>query len=181
MVDEAAALSDDPRVRFGALVHDLGKALTPAGDLPRHPGHEGRGAAPARALAERLRLPAAMAAFGVLAARHHGRVHLACEMGAAAYGRVWDDLGRSTRVADARALATVALADHLGRSPRGGAYPQAGAFVAVVEAMAAARLGDVLAPGRVAGMAPEAVAAAMARARGDAARRAIAARGAAPA
>ncbi|MGA8205301.1 MAG: multifunctional CCA addition/repair protein, partial [Woeseiaceae bacterium] len=40
---EAGKLSPDLEVRFAVLVHDLGKARTPAAELPSHPGHEGRG------------------------------------------------------------------------------------------------------------------------------------------
>ncbi|HUH37169.1 MAG TPA: multifunctional CCA addition/repair protein, partial [Spongiibacteraceae bacterium] len=37
---QATALSSSTAVRFAALVHDLGKGVTPAADWPRHIGHE---------------------------------------------------------------------------------------------------------------------------------------------
>ncbi|MEO1201866.1 MAG: multifunctional CCA addition/repair protein [Pseudomonadota bacterium] len=40
VLEQAAKLSDELDVRFAALVHDLGKALTPEDKLPSHPGHE---------------------------------------------------------------------------------------------------------------------------------------------
>jgi hypothetical protein len=40
-----AAESDDPKVRFAALVHDLGKGTTPPAEWPSHRGHEERSVA----------------------------------------------------------------------------------------------------------------------------------------
>jgi tRNA nucleotidyltransferase (CCA-adding enzyme) len=55
VLDQAARLAPgDDLVGFCALTHDLGKALTPADQLPRHVGHEHRGVAPLRALGARL-------------------------------------------------------------------------------------------------------------------------------
>jgi tRNA nucleotidyltransferase (CCA-adding enzyme) len=45
VLDQAVALSADPKVRFAALVHDLGKGTTPAGQWPGHRGHEERSVA----------------------------------------------------------------------------------------------------------------------------------------
>ncbi len=53
-LDQALGLSDDTRVRFAALVHDLGKAQTPRSEWPAHRGHEERSAALIGALASRL-------------------------------------------------------------------------------------------------------------------------------
>lgn len=51
------AESRDTRVRFAALVHDLGKGTTPAHELPRHIAHEHRGLPLVRAVCERLAVP----------------------------------------------------------------------------------------------------------------------------
>ncbi|MFP3813590.1 hypothetical protein SB660_21540, partial [Bacillus sp. SIMBA_005] len=56
--DMAARLRPgDAQIGFAALCHDLGKALTPPDEWPRHVMHEQRGVAPTRALAERLKVP----------------------------------------------------------------------------------------------------------------------------
>ena len=80
VLDQAAALSADPTVRFAALVHDLGKGTTPREEWPSHRGHEERSVALIAALAERLRLPAEYRELGVIVARYHGIVHRAFEL-----------------------------------------------------------------------------------------------------
>ena len=57
VLQQAALLDADLPARFAALVHDLGKGLTPAAELPRHRGHEARGVPLVEAISERLRVP----------------------------------------------------------------------------------------------------------------------------
>lgn len=80
VVDQAAALSDDPRVRFAALVHDLGKGTTPPEQWPRHAGHEARGVKLLDRLCARLKIPNDYRELARLVARHHGVVHRAAEI-----------------------------------------------------------------------------------------------------
>ncbi len=56
-LDAADRAGLDATERFAVLVHDLGKALTPKAELPRHIGHEQRGLAPLNALCDRIRVP----------------------------------------------------------------------------------------------------------------------------
>jgi tRNA nucleotidyltransferase (CCA-adding enzyme) len=79
----AARLTPLPRVRFAALVHDLGKGTTPPAEWPKHLGHEERGAGLIAALAERLRVPNEFRELAVLVARYHGLSHRALELRAA--------------------------------------------------------------------------------------------------
>lgn len=76
----ATRLSTEARVRFAALVHDLGKADTPATEWPRHIGHEERGVARVRELSQRLRVPKDFQALGELASRFHLDIHRAVEL-----------------------------------------------------------------------------------------------------
>ena len=80
VLDQAAALSTDPRVRFAALVHDLGKATTPRSELPSHRGHEQRSLALIDSLTERLRVPGDYRELALIVARYHGIVHRAFEL-----------------------------------------------------------------------------------------------------
>jgi tRNA nucleotidyltransferase (CCA-adding enzyme) len=81
VVDMAAHLAPaDDLIGFCAMTHDLGKALTPVDELPRHIMHEERGVAPLRELAARLRVPSEYAELGVLCCRLHLLCHRAFEL-----------------------------------------------------------------------------------------------------
>jgi len=74
--DMAARLAPgDDLVGFAALTHDLGKALTPAEQLPRHIQHEQRGLRPLAALCERLKIPADHRQLAEAVCREHLNVH----------------------------------------------------------------------------------------------------------
>jgi len=74
VMDVAACISDDPLVRFAALVHDLGKGETPPDELPRHVGHEKRGVPVIERLCERLRIPRRYRELAVATCLVHLRV-----------------------------------------------------------------------------------------------------------
>jgi tRNA nucleotidyltransferase (CCA-adding enzyme) len=80
VLDQAVNLSAEPKVRFAALVHDLGKATTPHEEWPGHKGHEERSVALIEAMAKRLRLPNEYCELAVIVARYHGNVHRAFEL-----------------------------------------------------------------------------------------------------
>ena len=80
VLDQAALLSPDVKVRFAALVHDLGKGITPPAQWPSHRGHEERSVQLIEALCARLRIPTELRELAVIVARHHGNVHRAFEL-----------------------------------------------------------------------------------------------------
>lgn len=74
--DMAAKLAPgDTVIGFAALTHDLGKALTPVDELPKHILHEKRGVDPLRALCARLKVPNEHRELAVIACREHLNVH----------------------------------------------------------------------------------------------------------
>lgn len=75
VLQRAAALQLSLPERYAALLHDLGKALTPADVLPHHIGHDHAGIAPVRALNQRWRVPKACAELAELVCRYHIRIH----------------------------------------------------------------------------------------------------------
>ncbi|VTU42603.1 MULTISPECIES: HD domain-containing protein [unclassified Variovorax] len=79
-LEAAAMLSSDPKVRYAALVHDLGKALTPQGELPQHINHEHAGLAPVAEVSDRLGVPNDWKTLALLVCEHHLNVHRAFEM-----------------------------------------------------------------------------------------------------
>jgi tRNA nucleotidyltransferase (CCA-adding enzyme) len=76
----ACRLSTSTSVRFASLIHDLGKALTPAELLPRHHGHELAGLAPIKSLAKRLALPKDILELALLCSEFHTHCHRALEL-----------------------------------------------------------------------------------------------------
>ncbi|MEZ5565490.1 MAG: multifunctional CCA addition/repair protein [Gammaproteobacteria bacterium] len=77
---EAARRSFSTEVRFAVLTHDLGKATTPAAELPAHHGHEDRGVSLVVALCQRLAIPNRFRDLAVAVARDHGLAHRALEL-----------------------------------------------------------------------------------------------------
>tara|TARA_R100000005_G_scaffold91970_3_gene64920 strand:+ start:4595 stop:5824 length:1230 start_codon:yes stop_codon:yes gene_type:complete len=57
VLQQAAGLTPAADVRFAALLHDLGKGITPEAEWPRHIAHEQRGLALVRDVCQRLRAP----------------------------------------------------------------------------------------------------------------------------
>lgn len=79
-LDRAVDVSDDPAVRFGVFVHDLGKGVTPDHILPSHHGHEERGVPLVTELSERLRVPKNFRQLGEKISRYHLQCHKAFEL-----------------------------------------------------------------------------------------------------
>lgn len=80
VIDEAAQRNFELPVRFAALLHDLGKGLTPKEHWPNHGGHEAGGVPLVKAVAQRLRAPNACRNLAVLTAQWHGQAHQADKM-----------------------------------------------------------------------------------------------------
>lgn len=80
VLDEAAGMQSGLDVRFACLVHDLGKALTPAEQLPKHHGHEKAGLAPVREVCRRLRVPNEIRDLALLVCEFHLVCHRAAEL-----------------------------------------------------------------------------------------------------
>lgn len=67
-------------VRFAAICHDLGKALTPQNILPHHYGHEQAGIKPTRSLCKRLKVPSYFQELAELTCEFHTHIHKAFEL-----------------------------------------------------------------------------------------------------
>ncbi|MCW8808150.1 MAG: multifunctional CCA addition/repair protein [Rhodanobacter sp.] len=139
VLDAAARIAPgDDLVGFCALVHDLGKALTPPGELPRHIGHEHRGVAPLRALAARLKVPTEHAALAEQVCREHLNAHRALELKPATVLKLLTALDALRRPARLETFLAACEADARGRLGHDGdAYPSAG-YLREARAVAAA-------------------------------------------
>ena len=70
-LDMSAKLTDDEKIRFAALVHDLGKGVTPREMYPHHYGHDINGVNEVVKLGNRLKMPNEWIACGKVAAKEH--------------------------------------------------------------------------------------------------------------
>jgi len=138
---EAVKLGGGVAVRFAVLMHDLGKAATPADVLPSHHGHEDAGVALVEQLCARLRVPNHLRELAVVTARYHTHVHRAFELRAATLLKTLegcDALRRPERFAD---LLLACEADARGRTGfEQRDYPQRAFFAAARERTAAVAL-----------------------------------------
>ncbi len=122
----AARLSAEARVRFAALVHDLGKGTTPKDILPSHRGHEERSVDLLRALCARLRVPNDFRDLAVLVARYHGLVHRAADLKPATVVKLLDATQASRRPERFDEILLACEADARGRTGlENEPYPQA--------------------------------------------------------
>lgn len=67
-------------VRFAVLVHDLGKALTPSHELPRHIMHEERGIVPVTQICDRLKVPSSTKQLALTVCKEHLKCHQALSL-----------------------------------------------------------------------------------------------------
>jgi tRNA nucleotidyltransferase (CCA-adding enzyme) len=137
-----ARLSPEPRIRFAALMHDLGKGRTPRSQWPRHIGHEESGARLAGEVCARLRTPSDFRDLAVLAARWHGLVHRAAELRPRTVLELLENCDAFRRPERFRELLVACEADHRGRGGGFGdrPYPQAALLRAAQERAAAVAL-----------------------------------------
>jgi len=92
VLQQACKLSDDPQVRFAALLHDLGKGTTPKSEWPRHIAHEARGAEVVKTVCQRLRIPKEYRDLAERTARLHLHYHRALELKPATVVKTFEQL-----------------------------------------------------------------------------------------
>lgn len=83
VLEQASLLSDKPEVRLAALLHDLGKGLTPRQEWPSHRGHEQKGLVCLEDFCRRLRVPKAFKNLSRLVMQYHTHCHRVFELRAA--------------------------------------------------------------------------------------------------
>ncbi|GGQ10463.1 multifunctional CCA addition/repair protein [Shewanella litoralis] len=90
VLEQTSLLSDNKAVRFAALVHDLGKALTPKQDWPKHYGHGQKGLPAIKALCARIKVPNDYRDLALLVSDQHQNIHNAFELRAETIVKLFD-------------------------------------------------------------------------------------------
>lgn len=118
VLSAAAAHTNDPVTRFAALVHDLGKALTPMGKWPSHHGHEESGVPVIEALCARLRIPNEYRTLAVLVSRFHLTIHRLNELRASTIVKLFEksDAFRRPQLFDQLLIACQSDAEGCGKT-----------------------------------------------------------------
>jgi tRNA nucleotidyltransferase (CCA-adding enzyme) len=92
VLEQACLLSTDKKVRFAALMHDLGKGTTPKEEWPKHIAHEARGAKIVLELCRRMRVPNDYRDLAECVARFHLHYHRALELKPATMVKTLEEL-----------------------------------------------------------------------------------------
>ena len=153
VLDAAAKLSSDTRVRFAALMHDLGKGNTPKDEWPQHIGHEERGVELVQNFCQRFRAPNEYRDLALIAARYHAHCHKIAELRPATVVDTLEAMDAFRRPERVDLFVTACEADFRGRyGSDDKPYPQAGLFRRV---FAAARAVDTSAIAAAGGNGPD--------------------------
>jgi tRNA nucleotidyltransferase (CCA-adding enzyme) len=124
---QAARLTDNKVVRFAALVHDLGKALSPREHWPKHHGHGQKGLPLIRQLCERQRIPNEYRDLALLVCDQHQNIHQAFELNPGTIIKLFDKADFWRKPERLGQLLLACQADLRGRTGmEESAYPQAG-------------------------------------------------------
>lgn len=126
VLEQAARLSELAEVRLAALLHDLGKALTPSECWPSHHGHERKGLPVLARLCERLRVPNHFKMLSGQVMQYHTHCHRALELRADTLADMLQTLGAFKPVSRLDEFLKACEADARGRTGfEERPYPQA--------------------------------------------------------
>ncbi len=92
-LEQAVFLSSSPEVRFAALVHDLGKGVSPKANWPHHHGHETQGLPILEQMCERLRVPNSFKVLAMQVMQYHTHCHRIFELRASTIADMLAALG----------------------------------------------------------------------------------------
>ncbi|MCE9686525.1 multifunctional CCA addition/repair protein [Shewanella sp. AS16] len=148
VVQQAALLTRDKAVRFAALVHDLGKALSPMAHLPKHHGHGQKGLPLITALCDRLRIPNECRELALLVSDQHQNLHQAFLLKPETLVKIFDKADLWRKPARLTQLILACKADIRGRTGlEQQAYPQGDYLEACFAAALGVAVGPIIAAG----------------------------------
>ena len=115
VLQQAVASSSELAVRFAALVHDLGKALTDTTQWPAHHGHDDLGCTAINRFCDRLGVPNYPHELSLLVSMHHSAVHRIAEKSPEDILHVFDRADAWRRPERFEQMLLVCKCDFLGR------------------------------------------------------------------
>ena len=140
LVTDLAAEKRHPLpVRFAALMHDLGKGVTPRDEWPSHHGHEALGVPLVAAICQRLRVPNDCRDLALMTAREHDNIGRGLQMRASTIVNLFERCDAIRRPERFLEMVAAAECDFRGRS-KGAVtfadkpYPQAAHWRVALEA-----------------------------------------------
>jgi tRNA nucleotidyltransferase (CCA-adding enzyme) len=126
VLEQCARLTDDPVTRFAALVHDLGKGVTPREQWPKHEDHEENSVPLINALCDRYRIPNDYRELALHVARYHLHCHKANELRANSILKLFKSIDAFRRRKRFQQFLVACEADSRGRKGfENQPYPQA--------------------------------------------------------
>lgn len=137
VLQRAAALKLSLPERYAALLHDLGKALTPADILPAHHNHDHAGVPPVHEVNSRWRVPKTCAELAELVCRWHIMIHSVGQQKPSTVLNTLKKTDAFRRPERFRQALNVCLADQQGRlGKENSPYPQLEHWLSLLEAAA---------------------------------------------
>jgi len=144
VVEQAARLSADPVMRFASLVHDLGKAKTPADILPSHKGHEVGGLPIIKQMCERLRIPKKYESLALAVSEYHLHMHKMFELRPQTILKMLEKTRSLMDDERAQQVANCCIADARGRTGfENRDYTQAALFIEFQQAAKSVNGGEI--------------------------------------
>ncbi|OTG66635.1 multifunctional CCA addition/repair protein [Acinetobacter silvestris] len=131
-------------VRYAVLVHDLGKALTPKEELPRHIMHEERGIQPVMIISDRLKVPTQTKQLALAVCKEHLKCHQAFTLKAGTLWRLLQRLDVLRRPERVEAFVQACECDARGRlGLEDRDYPQAQYLLEIMQTVRAIKAADL--------------------------------------
>jgi tRNA nucleotidyltransferase (CCA-adding enzyme) len=158
VLDQAAVISNDTRVRFAALMHDLGKGVTPEDNWPHHYDHEELGVELVKKLCKRIRVPNDYRDLAMLTARYHGDCHRIDELKATTLVKVLESMDAFRKPERVALFVQACEADSRGRKGmEHEPYPQGELFLRVFQAASDVDTSAIARNAQAAGLAGDAI------------------------
>ncbi len=148
VLTQAAKLSTDPKVRFAALVHDLGKGTTAKSKWPKHIAHETRGVPLVNALCDRYKIPNDYRELALIVTEYHLHYHRAKELKNSTFLKTLESLDAFRRPERFELFLLACEADSRGRTGyENNSFEQPGIYRKVFNAAKSLKAKELVAQG----------------------------------